>query len=170
MWLLAIIVIYLIVREYVNIDFETLLQPLYDDPFYVYLVFIVSEVLVGIIPPELFMIWASHNGGLSEYIPSILLLSTLSYAAGVLGFWLGRWFSDTRMYRRIVASYFREYVFTLRRYGSFIILVAALTPLPFSGVAMIVGATGYRFPKYLLVSLSRFVRFAAYGYVVWLTV
>ena len=66
--------------------------------------------------------------------------------------------------------FFREYIKTLRRYGGFLIIVAAMTPLPFSGVALIVGATGYKFPMYLLVSLTRFVRFAAYAYVVWLTV
>jgi uncharacterized membrane protein YdjX (TVP38/TMEM64 family) len=170
LWAAGIILIYVLVREYLGIDFEALLEPLHDDPFYVYLVFAVSEVIIGIIPPELFMIWASHKGGLSEYIPSVLLLSILSYSAGILGFWAGRAFADTRVYSRMSARFFREYIKTLRRYGGFLIVVAAMTPLPFSGVALIVGATGYKFHMYLLVSLTRFVRFAAYAYVVWLTV
>ena len=170
LWLAGIIVVYVLVREYVNINFEELLEPLHDDPFYVYLAFTVSEVLVGIIPPELFMIWASHKGSLYDYIPSILLLSLLSYGAGILGYWIGRGFSDTQLYERLSERFFSDYVDTLRKYGSFLIVVAALTPLPFSGVAMVVGSTGYRFQKFMFISLTRFIRFGAYAYVVWLTV
>jgi uncharacterized membrane protein YdjX (TVP38/TMEM64 family) len=169
-WLAGIIVIYILIREYVDLNFEKILEPLYNDPFYVYLAFSISEVLVGIIPPELFMIWASHKGSLYEYIPSILLLAVLSYGAGILGYWIGRSFSDTQLYARLSDRFFSDYVDTLRRYGSFLIVVAALTPLPFSGIAMVVGSTGYRFEKYVLISLTRFFRFGVYAYVVWLTV
>jgi len=169
-WLAVLIAVYLLFQEYSTIDFESLLEPLNNDPFYVYLVFTISEVLVGIIPPELFMIWASQNGGLEHYIASTVLLATLSYAAGVLGYWVGRLFAGTMVYRRLSARFFREYIFTLRKYGGFLIVVAAMTPLPYSGIAMIVGATKYSFPKYLLISLTRFLRFGLYSYVVWFAV
>lgn len=171
-WLAAIIVAYILFDRYLEVDYQEWIQPLYDQPLIVYIVFLVSEIVIGIIPPEIFMIWSSkgHVDETHFYILSILLLSSISYSAGLIGYWIGSWFHRTSLYKRIEAKFFGKYVRFLRRFGSFIVFVAALTPLPFSGICMLVGAAQLNFKKFVLVALFRFVRFAAYGYIIWLTV
>ena len=170
LWLAGIIIVFLLAREYIEIDYEEWIQPLYDQPVVVYLAFLASEIVVGIIPPEMFMIWSTNWEEIHHYVLSVLLLSAISYLAGLVGFWLGSYFKNTGFYRRIHDLFFRKYAIILKRYGSFLVIVASLTPLPFSGIAMLVGASGYSLKKYSLFSLARFLRFWMYGYVIWLTV
>jgi len=47
------------------------------------------------------------------------------------------------------------------------ILVASLTPIPFSGVAMLVGSVHYPVNRYIFWSISRFAKFAVSAYVIW---
>jgi membrane protein YqaA with SNARE-associated domain len=55
----------------------------------------------------------------------------------------------------------------LQTYGQYLVLVAGLTPFPFSGTAMLVGAVDYPFRHYLLISLARFLKFAVSAWVIW---
>ena len=55
----------------------------------------------------------------------------------------------------------------LYRYGGFLVIVASLTPIPSTGVPMLVGLLKFPLKNYLLFSLFRFVRFAVYGFIIW---
>jgi membrane protein YqaA with SNARE-associated domain len=55
----------------------------------------------------------------------------------------------------------------LQKYGVFLILVAAITPLPWSAISMLVGSLHYPSKKYLLWALARFIRFAVYAAIIW---
>ncbi|MFV0345929.1 MAG: hypothetical protein ACK5IQ_06735 [Bacteroidales bacterium] len=138
-----------------------------NQPFYVYGVYILSEVFFGIIPPELFMIWATGFGRVGIYIANVALLATISYVAGYLAFLCGRYLNKVVTYRFIRKKYFAKYWPLVHKYGVFLIIVAALTPLPYSGTSLLIGATGCPQPKYLLYALTRFIRFAVYGLIVY---
>ena len=47
-------------------------------------------------------------------------------------------------------------------------VVAAITPLPFSATCAVVGAVGFDRKRYLIYSLARFIRYAIYGFFIWL--
>lgn len=146
---------------------ERVLGPIYDRPTIVYLVFLASEVIFGIIPPEFFMIWSLKDELLADYVYDIIGLSTISYVAGIIGFGIGAYLKNTRFYRIMKVRVFGKFEKHLNNYGGFLVIVAALTPLPFSGIAMLVGSVHYSFRKYLWFSLFRFLRFIAYGFVIW---
>jgi len=165
-WFVALILIFIAAREYLNLNSEWL-KELNDRPVLIYGIFIFSEVIFGIIPPELFMIW-SLNGGLTDYyIVNILFLSGLSYGAGLLGYFIGSSCRVLPVFQTFEAKYLTQYKQNLRRYGGFLVIAAALTPLPFSAVAMAVGVFKYPFRYYVLYSLTRFLRFGVYGFIVW---
>ncbi|MFV0483156.1 MAG: hypothetical protein ACK5MG_03550 [Bacteroidales bacterium] len=138
-----------------------------NQPFYIYGVYILSEVFFGIIPPELFMIWSAGQGSLGFYVLNVAFLAGISYAAGYLAFVCGKYLNRVVFYRFIRKKYFIQYWPMVHRYGAFLILVAALTPLPFSGTSLLIGATGCPQSRYLLYALARFVRFAVYGFIVY---
>lgn len=165
-WLGVIIGVFLIFKRYFVIDFEEFLNSITDQPVIVFMVFFISEVIVGIIPPEVFMIW-SLKMPLKGYLSYILLLSVLSFTAGLIAFWIGNYFHNTRFYDYVEEKLFGRYAVFLRKFGGFIILVAAMTPLPYSGICMLVGSAKYPFKRFILVSLTRFLRFGLYAYVIW---
>jgi membrane protein DedA with SNARE-associated domain len=145
------------------------LEPIYDKPALVYLVYTVSEVVFGIIPPELFMLWASGAPSGISYEVHIILFAIISYLAGIIGFLFGGYFNGTRLYKLIEARILYKHIDTLRKYGYFLLIVAALTPVPFSAVCMLMGAVNYNTGRFLLFSAFRFLKFAAYATVIFHT-
>lgn len=167
LWLAVIVVAFIYARKNYDFTLETVLGPVYDQPTIVYLIFLASEVIFGIIPPELFMIWSLRTEVLANYINNIIALSAISYAAGIIGFGIGAYLKNTRFYRIMKVRVFGKFEKHLNNYGGFLVVVAALTPLPFSGIAMLVGSVHYSFKKYLWFSLLRFLRFLVYGIIIW---
>jgi len=165
-WFAVLIIAFIAAREYLNLN-PAWIEAMYDRPSLVYTIFVLSEVVFGIIPPELFMIW-SLKGGLTElYAVNVLFLSLLSYGAGVLGYFIGSKMRKIPLLQRFEEKYLLQYKSNLRRYGGYLVIAAALTPLPFSAVAMAVGVFKYPFKYYVFYSLTRFLRFGVYGYIVW---
>jgi membrane protein DedA with SNARE-associated domain len=166
-WLAVIIAAFLFIKNKVDINYLAWLKPIYDNTAIIFLVYLTSELIIGIIPPEVFMIWALRNGSILEYMTLILLLALISYIAGLTGYFFGRYLNTTLLYRFIRRKFLRKMEGMLNIYGLYIIIVAALTPLPFSGVSMLVGSVKYPLRKYILYSLSRFARFAVYSWFIW---
>ncbi|MFP4058995.1 MAG: YqaA family protein [Bacteroidota bacterium] len=167
LFLALIISIFLIFKKYVRVDFFYWLKPVYERPAIVMTIFLVSEIVFGIIPPEVFMIWALRWNDPNIYIGIVAFLTFLSYGSGVIGFFVGRYFNTTRLYQIIKKRYLGKYERRLNMYGVYLIIVAALTPLPFSAICMIVGAVRYPFNKFLVHALFRLIRFAAYSWFIW---
>ena len=80
--------------------------PVYDQPVTIFTIFLLSEVIFGIIPPELFMIWSLRNEIVSLYIENIVALSLISYVAGVLGYIIGSKFNRTKLYATLQKKLF----------------------------------------------------------------
>lgn len=167
LWLAVIVIAFIYARKNYDFTLEAVLGPVYDRPTVVYFIFLASEVIFGIIPPEFFMIWSLRSEILSNYINNIIALSAISYVAGIIGFGIGAYLKNTRFYRIMKIRVFGKFEKHLNNYGGFLVVVASLTPLPFSGIAMLVGSVHYSFKKYLWFSLFRFLRFLAYGIVIW---
>ena len=130
-------------------------------------IFLASEVMIGIIPPELFMIWASRNGIVLDYVGNIALLAVISYMSGLVGHWIGTYLNQSKFYRLMKRNFFGKYERYITDFGGFIIIVAALTPAPYSGIAMLMGSIRYPLNRFLMFALFRFVRFGVYGFIIW---
>ncbi|MFK7951199.1 MAG: VTT domain-containing protein [Ekhidna sp.] len=166
-WFALIIAIYFFLRNNYDFSLESILGPVYEQPTIVYLIFLGSEIIFGIIPPEFFMIWALRTGELASFINNVIALSVISYLAGVAGFLIGEYLNNTQLYKQMQKRVFGKFEEHLNNYGGFLVIVAALTPVPFSGIAMLVGSVHYSFRKYLLFSLFRFLRFFVYAIIIW---
>lgn len=167
LWLTILVTAYILAKKYLDFDLETLLGPLYENAFLIFTIFFTSEVIFGIIPPELFMFWALRNEDLIIYLGNIVALSIMSYFAGVLGYYIGSYFNSTRIYRLLRRNYLGRYEKLFNQYGGFLVIVAALTPLPFSAICMLVGAVKFSFRKFVWFSLFRFLRFLVYSVIIW---
>ena len=127
-----------------------------------------SELILGLIPPELFMIWAITSRPLSSYLFYVVMFSILSYIAGFVAFNFGKYLHHTWLYDFMKKNVIGKYERKISTFGWLFIVVAAITPLPFSATCAVVGAVGFDRKRYLLYSLARFIRYAIYGFFIWL--
>ena len=85
-------------------------------------------------------------------------------AAFLFGKYLHRTWLYEFMKKYIIGKYERK----IYAFGWLFIVVAAITPLPFSASAAVIGAVGFDRKKYLFYSLARFIRYLIYGFFIWL--
>ena len=141
----------------------------FDYPsFFVFTLFFMSEVILGIIPPELFMIWAISSKPIGSYLFYVITFSFLSYIAGFTAFLFGKYLHNTWLYEFMKKNIIGKYERKISAFGWLVIVVAAITPLPFSATCAVVGAVGFDRKKYLFYSSARFLRYAIYGFFIWL--
>jgi membrane protein YqaA with SNARE-associated domain len=168
LWFAAIIAVFILAEEYIQHKFGNNIDALQDKPLTLYAVFFASEVIFGLIPPEFFMlVWILHKIELLEYVLNLAVLTVISYLAGVIGYFIGRYFSRTYFFQTIRVRYLIEYDRQLKKYGAFLVIVGAVTPLPYSAVCMLAGSVNLPLRQFLLISIFRIIRFAAYGFLVW---
>jgi len=167
LYLFILLVAYLLIKNSVIIKYHSLLASFLDDAVLVFGVYLLSEVIFGIIPPELFMLWALRKGEAQEYAGYVALLAAISFLAGWLGYYFGRKFSGTLLYQKIRKRYLSKWEPYLQKYGGFLVIVGAVTPVPYSGTCMIVGAVNLPQGQFLLYSSTRFIRYAVYAWIVW---
>jgi hypothetical protein len=131
-WLLIIVVLFLLTEDFIQRNFQNRIDLIKENPFVMYSIFFSSEVIFGIIPPVLFMTtWKMLlHVSLSEYIMDLIILTLLSFIAGITGFYIGKFSSRTFLYRRFEDRYLKQYNTVLSRYGVFLVIVGALTPPP----------------------------------------
>ncbi|QOI96593.1 MAG: VTT domain-containing protein [Flammeovirgaceae bacterium] len=168
LWFAVIITVFILAEEYIQTTFHKDIDALQDKPIILFLVFFASEVLFGLVPPEFFMlVWILHKVSLLQFVINLIILTVISYLAGVIGYLIGSNFSKTTAYKKLHVRYLMQYDAQLKRYGAFLVIVAAITPIPYSATCMLAGSVNLPFKQFLLISISRVVRFAAYGYMVW---
>lgn len=167
LWLAILIVAFIFIRQNINLSFQERLEPFFENTFLILSIYSLSEILFGIIPPELFMLWALRTDHILDYSLYNLLFAAISYLAGFIGYLFGAYLQTTIYFRYARKRFLGKYHSLLQKYGVFLILVAALTPLPFSAISMLVGSLHYPMRRYLLWALSRFLRFAVYAFIIW---
>lgn len=169
-WLAILLVAYFFFEKIViSKDPDMWVERFYARPLIIYLIYIASEFFFGIIPPELFMIWAVNKANIANYFFNLAFFGIVSYALGYLTFLIGRFMFKRVTFRYVRIKFLKQSWPQLRKYGLFIIIVAALTPLPWSAICLLVGSAGYPTPRFLRYALFRLLRFAVYGFIIFQT-
>ncbi|MBX7124687.1 MAG: VTT domain-containing protein [Cyclobacteriaceae bacterium] len=167
LWFAVIITAYILASEDIKV-YQREINQLGDQLALLFGIFTISEIVFGILPPEIFMLIWQSKGVLSEYILNLTILTLISYGAGIIGYYIGSTFTKTGFYKRIHERYLKQYDAKLKKYGGYLVLVGAVTPVPFSATCMLAGSVQLPFRNFLLICISRIVRFAFYGSMVWL--
>ena len=169
LWLSAIVALYILARRYIPDEWLAWAEPLTGNPPLMFLVFFLSETLFGLIPMELFVFWAkNHLPGLSGFSAYVLLLACLSFLGGLVAYYAGVWAHRIPLLKRLSElESFQTYSTLYRRWGGVVIILAALTPLPYATISFL--SATFRFPlsRYLLYASTRFIRFFLVGWGTW---
>lgn len=169
-WLALLLAAYLFFEKIViSRNPDAWIDRFYAQPSIIYLIYLASEFFFGIIPPELFMIWAVNKANIANYFFNVAFFAIASYVLGYITFFIGQFIHKRVTFRYIRIKFLKKLWPQLRKYGIFLIIVAALTPLPWSAVSFMIGSAGYPSGRFLRYALFRFVRFALYGFIIYQT-
>lgn len=169
LWFAVIITAFILLEGYIQENFKSHIDDIRANPGILYGIYTLSEIIFGILPPELFMmIWILDDIDLSGFIINLSILTVISYGAGILGYFIGKTFSKTPFYQnRIREKYLKQYEKSLKKFGGYLVFVGAVTPVPFSATCMLAGSVNMNFKNFLLICITRILRFSVYGWMVW---
>jgi membrane protein YqaA with SNARE-associated domain len=126
------------------------------------LVLFVSETVVSPLPPDV-ILWVVATSELSANWPvPVTILALLSTLGGHAGWFLGRQLGGRPLVRRMLGPHRARSVELMREYGVWAVVLAALTPVPWSVTSWSAGALETPWRLYLLGSLARMPRMIAY--------
>tara|TARA_B100000513_G_scaffold33559_1_gene12900 strand:- start:1543 stop:2163 length:621 start_codon:yes stop_codon:yes gene_type:complete len=147
------------------VDIGSLLTNLVEtcSPLVILSVFLLSESLLGLLPPEIFIAWASKS---SDSYLNLFLLSSISYIGGIISYFIGNRLFLIPSVRDHIELKIAKHIINLRKWGGIFVFLGAVSPIPHSIVSMACGLIKYNFKYYLLWSLFRFIRFLVYALVI----
>lgn len=125
--------------------------------------FFVSETLLGLIPPEIFIAWAGKMFSPWLYLS---ILGVLSYGGGLLAYWMGRSITKMPSVHNYLETKMEKQLKNSKKWGGFLIIVGALLPLPFSISCIAAGIIEFPFKNVMLYGSLRLLRFAIYGLII----
>ncbi len=160
--LAALLGLFIYIEQHV-IDFDELFQILLSrlDTMYIFAIFFISESVLGLIPPDFFIIWAGTFD--SPYL-AVSLLAMLSYIGGIISHRIGYAISQMPGINEYVITRFSGHYKRIKQWGGLFIVIAAMFPLPFAIISVIAGILRYPFDIFVFISLSRIIRFYIYAY------
>ena len=125
--------------------------------------FFISETLLGLIPPEIFIAWSKKT---ATPFASLAILASLSYFGGLLSFLIGKTILKIASVKNYLEIKMAKYLKNTSKWGGFLILIGALLPVPFSITCLAAGMIKYPFKGVVLFGLFRFLRFALYAWAI----
>ena len=161
----AIFVLLLVSLEIFFLDFNLLLNNLvllYPAKI-IYSSFLISETFLGLVPPEMFIAWASK---LEIPWGALFILATLSYIGGIISYFLGTRLFLIPSVKNHIENKIKKHIVNLRKWGGIFVFLGAVSPVPHSVVSLTSGLIGYNFKSYLLWSLFRYMRFIIYALII----
>ena len=156
-----VIPLVLIGKRFVDLNqvFHFITDHFTDGP--VLITFLISESFLGMIPPDLFMIWSTK---FDSPLLMLTILGLLSYIGGMISYWIGYWLSTRPKIKSYTERALDKYIQLARKWGGAFIVISALFPFsPFSMVVIAVSLLKYPFRLYLLFGISRIARFVVQG-------
>ncbi|MCB7480089.1 YqaA family protein [Christiangramia sediminis] len=147
------------------LDIEDMLVTITETyaPFEVLSIFFLSESLLGLVPPELFIAWAGKS---VSPILFLTLLATASYLGGIVSYWIGVGITKIPAVHKAMELKMAKHIKNTRKWGGFLIIVGALLPIPFAMTSIAAGIIRFPFSSYLIFGLLRYARFYLYALVI----
>ena len=147
------------------VDINLLLSNFVDSfsPLVIFTIFLISESILGLLPPEVFIVWVSKSS-----FPYLFLftLASISYLGGIISYFIGGRLFLIPAVKNYIEFKIANHIVNLRKWGGVFVFLGAVSPLPHSMVSMACGLIKYNFKNYLLWSLFRYVRFLVYALVI----
>ncbi|MEN8248732.1 MAG: short-chain dehydrogenase [Bacteroidota bacterium] len=156
------IVSLILLNKYV-VDFNSIFQTIvttFSDSA-VLITFFISESILGMIPPDIFMMWATK---FETPIIMLTVLGVLSYIGGIISYKIGYWITLNKRVKSFTEQKLKRYMIFTQKWGGAFIVISALFPFsPYALVILAVSILRYPFKHFLIFGLFRISRFVLQG-------
>ncbi len=166
--LLAIVAIIFVIDAIFNLRHqqELIQEFVYSlSSVYVFLFFYLTESIMGLIPPDIFIVWAKARYSAHTYLV-ITVLATISYFGGITAYYLGILTGKFKRIEKFIKKRYGNNFDLINKWGGLVVVMAALFPLPFAMISTAAGIVKYPLKKFLLYGLTRYIRFYLYAVVI----
>jgi membrane protein YqaA with SNARE-associated domain len=162
---IAAFLVVFVALDYFFLDTKAILQSLVNNytPKFILSTFFISETILGLLPPEIFIAWSAKMANPWFYL---FLLGLLSYLGGICAYGLGNLTFKIPSVKNYIETKIAIHIINLRKWGGLFVLVGAMLPIPHSIVSFACGLIKYKFSHYILWALFRFLRFFIYGFAI----
>jgi membrane protein YqaA with SNARE-associated domain len=163
--IIVVVVAILIGLEYFFLDFNSLLNNLVATypPVIIFSFFFLTETILGLIPPEVFIAWAAKSDTPWFFL---FILATMSYLGGITAYFIGKRLFLIPAIKNHIENKISKHIVNLRRWGGLFVFIGAMLPVPHAVVSIACGLIKFNFKHYLFWALFRYVRFVLYALVV----
>ena len=161
LWFVILIPLILVFKHLIDLNalYEIVTDNVSDG--FILLLFFVSESFLGLMPPDIFIIWTTK---FSSPFLILALLGVLSYLGGMVSYYIGNWLARRPGIKAYSERALNKYIVMVRKWGGAFIIISAMFPFsPFSTVVIAVSLLRYPFRLYLLFAISRILRFLIQG-------
>ncbi len=130
---------------------------------FVLLFFLLSESILGLIPPDFFILWISE---MESFYLWVGLLGILSYFGGINAYAIGWGISKIPRVRKRIENLYSNHISKIKKWGVVFIAIAALFPLPYATVCSLAGILNFPVSRLSYIGLLRVIRFYLYAPIV----
>ena len=124
------------------------------------LIFGLSESMLGILPPDFFIIWSKQ---FDDKVLWLTILGFTSVCGGFVSYFIGSRLKRLKKINPFVEKKVSKNLGFIKRWGGVIIVVSCLFPLPYSPTCLASGMVGYPFSSFWYLASMRCIRFYIYG-------
>jgi membrane protein YqaA with SNARE-associated domain len=122
----------------------------------------VTDLIVSPIPPDAFLFIIGKSQLHSQWILWVPILGFISSIAGVCGWLIGKKLEHLKTVKRLLIYLGNEHHEAIKKFGFWILVLGALTPLPFSITCWLSGIFKLPFKSVFTACLLRIPRFIIY--------
>jgi membrane protein YqaA with SNARE-associated domain len=162
--LLIVGVLFYVNEKVINLNEAMVYATKNFSDFFLFSIFLLSESILGLIPPDIFIAWTKNTDSPLLYLS---ILAILSYSGGVIAYFMGKALSAVPSVNRYMYGKMTKHIINMQKWGGFLIIVGALLPLPFAMACLAAGMINFSRRHFFLFSLFRVFRFVIYGYVIY---
>ena len=121
-----------------------------------------ADVIVSPIPPDIALFFVGRSSMHNQWHLLVPLLGLTSTVAGIVGWWLGKKLKHLKIFQKMVNYFGRDYIKDAKRFGFWVVVIGALTPVPFSLTCWFAGIFKMPFFTFLKAASVRIPRFVVY--------
>ena len=162
--LLLVAILFYVNEKVINLNEAMVYATKNFSDFFLFSIFLLSESILGLIPPDIFIAWTKNTEAPLLYLS---VLAILSYLGGVIAYFMGKALSSIPSVNNYMYGKMTKHIINMQKWGGFLIIVGALLPLPFAMACLAAGMINFLRKHFFLFALFRVFRFVIYGYVIY---
>jgi membrane protein YqaA with SNARE-associated domain len=117
---------------------------------------ILDSLILGISPD--FVLFVAIAGEMSP-LGILFTISIASILGGNIGYFIGRYLGNRKIVQKRIEPYERKGHYLMEKYGLWAVIVAAMTPIPFSTICWIAGMLEMKYSHFMAGALWRIPRY-----------